>query len=244
MSDLERGEKWKDGGRAVAHIWISAILERCAKIRGTLKEALRTKRALTPPELDDMKRLCNDIARCWKGLGEAAQTNKEDEAGQHYLKIIAGLYRELKPPVEGTAIPRTDKIPGMADALQRHLRNAWLHSHETVCWLALFGLAKGRLADLPIGSPPMSDIEALPKYRTEQVSLLYKWTGDPNSVKSNMAVSLAGLIRAAGGYEYIGELLLLARNCEADPETKQALEWYIQNELPSIGCNDLCQASL
>ena len=58
------------------------------------------------------------------------------------------------------------------------------------------------------------------------------------------AISIAALYRAGGGFEYLGDLVLLAWHCTSDIDRKRTLAWYLENQVPSIGMYGLAKAAL
>ena len=50
-------------------------------------------------------------------------------------------------------------------------------------------------------------------------------------------------MKASGNLEGFGDAVLLAWRC-ASQEKADALSWYLQNQIPDLGCNDISKKAL
>lgn len=236
-----------DGANALAHIWIAGMLERSAPLRQLLRKALDGQH--TNALQQEMNRLATEIASIHVRLATANRATRENSA-ELYLSALQAIRPSWRPPATGTLFQRTEQ---MEDALGRHERNAWAHALETSCWPVLFGLGVKRIPTTvpPFGGdyqpafPPPAPPVGLPAYRDQGIALLYRWADDPTADDlEEKAILTAALRRAGGGFEYLGETVLLAWRCASSEETANALAWYLECRVPTVGFNGLPKAAL
>jgi|GEM_PF-2829751 len=245
MTAGPRDSVWPDAKRALSHIWISALLTRASDMRACLRawvEGDQSERLLARLRQD-----AAEVAQIYDALASANRTI-EALSGEVYLHALDSIrpgWRRAN--TSGTHIIRRED--DMATALGRHELNAWAHSREAACWPRLYGIPDS-LARIPLPRPMQSYSTAfpapapsvgLPAYGQRKVNLLVGWSnGTLNpSTLAREAISVTALTLAGGGFEYIGDLILLALNGEVATEVRELLEWYLLHRVPSVGCNEL-----
>jgi tetratricopeptide (TPR) repeat protein len=237
----------RDARFALAHIWIAALLERSAALRAVIREVLLEKRSFHDGEMKVVERLVGEMAKIWKTLA-VANAQPRERSGEAYVEALSAVRSSWQLPKGGKAIGRE---PWMDEHLARHERNSWAHALETSCWPALYGMMRKRISS----EVPLREYEGqlktpapavgLPRYRTEQIELLVRWAEDPERADVERdALAIAALMRAGGGYEYFGDLLLLAWRAAEKPETRQAIQYFLTHRVPSIGFNGLAQLAV
>jgi hypothetical protein len=117
----------------------------------------------------------------------------------------------------------------------------------------LFGLSDERIpTDVPPPGenykptfPPPAPPAGLPAIEALGIELMYRWSEDPIADGiGDQAISLAALMQSGGGYQYLGDYLLLAWRSISSEETARILAWYLDNQIPSVGFNGLPKAAL
>lgn len=240
----------KDGSDALAKFWISAVLEKSAALRHHIRLCLIEEEAAAHQRINtvDMSCFVKEIASIWRQLQQANRRPSE-HAYPFYVDALQLIRPDWQPPSDGSPIIRTTE---MENWLARHELNSYLHARETACWPMLFGLSNKRIEiDVPgpqehlPGLPLQIPMVGLPFYRAQSVDLLCRWTQHPEpSELSNAVLTTAAMLRAGGGYEYLGDLLLLAWRCAPSSETADMLKWYLQKRIPSVGFNSLSKIAL
>lgn len=57
-------------------------------------------------------------------------------------------------------------------------------------------------------------------------------------------MSIAALMRADNSYQTLGDAVLLAWRCASSNEKAEALAWYLEHRVPSVGFNGLPKKAL
>lgn len=240
MSYVKGNDVENDGKLALSHIWVAASLARSSKIRSLIKSFLLD--GVKQNVLNDIKQLVIEIYYIWNSLTKA-NCMINDDITREYMAALRTVDANWDSP-------KTDwKVcmdRNMKQDLGRHERNLYLHSIECSCWPVLFGLSNERIS-LNIPSPkkwkpcfsPSVNIEGLSKYRQQQIELLFKWAenGNISEIHKDILKTLV-LLKAGGGYEYLGDFVLLAHKCITEMSVKEGLKFFI-NQIPDIGFNKL-----
>ncbi len=240
----------KDGSDALARFWISAMLEKSAALRHHIRQYLSEGEAAAHYRTNtiDVSRIVKEAASIWHQLREANLQSKE-HAHPFYIDALRLIRTDWQPPSSGNPIIRT---PEMEKWLARHEHNTYLHSREMSCWPMLFGLSNQRI-EIDVPEPeehrPSLNLSTpdvgLPFYRAQGIDLLCRWTQHSNpSELSDAVLATAAMMRAGGGYEYLGDLLLLGWLCTPSSETADMLKWYLHNRIPSVGFNGLTKTAM
>jgi tetratricopeptide (TPR) repeat protein len=240
----------KDGSNALARFWVSAVLEKSSALRHYIRQYLSEREADADQRINtvDVSRIVKEAASIWRKLQEANRHPKE-QAHRFYIDALRLIRPGWQPPSNGSSIIRT---PEMEEWLARHEHSAYLHSREMSCWPMLFGLSNQRIdIDVPEPEEHQSGLTlstpdvGLPFYRAQGIDLLCRWTQHSNRAElSDAVLATAAMTRAGGGYEYLGDLLLLAWRCTPSSETADMLKWYLHNRIPSVGFNGLPKTAL
>lgn len=233
-----------DARFALAHIWVAALLERSAEVRFLIRHALAERRSFSVEEQKRASELVKEMAGVWHALS-IANSQPAAASGRAYFDALQAVRRDWKPPPNGTPINRE---AWMEEYFARHERNAWLHALEVSCWPLLYGTMDERIPiDIPLWDyepslkPPAPPV-GLPRYRTQHVELLVRWAaGHARESVEQEAVGIAALMKAGGGYEYLGDLLILAWRSASLDENRGALEAILTDRIPSIGFNGLAK---
>ncbi len=237
---------WPDAEGALSNIWVSAILEHGASVRSILKRFVNGESVA-----EDRKTLesrITDVARIHKALLEANRTEAQ-VSGDMYLLALRVLRSSWQPPTAAAAIARD---PRMEAALGRHERNAWLHALQYRCWPVLYGLVTDPITTevpAPGGtySPsfgPRTPAGDRPFYEMRHIEVLLKWAKQPTDKSvGREALITAALTLGGGGFEYLGDLFLLALKASDSSEVRKTIKWYLLNALPTVGFNGLPKAA-
>jgi len=232
-----------DGTNAFAHIWIAGVCERSTQLRLLFAKAL--DRAGFEEVKEATIRLTTEIALIHARLAAANSAPSADSA-LLYVDALRAVRPEWQPPAHGTPIQRTERIEGH---LGRHELNAWLEALQTSCWPALFGKWMWRVPTIVDSEyrpalPPPAPLGGETEYRIQGAQLMYRWAENlANDNLEDSAISTAALIRASGGYERLGDFVLLAWRCTSSAQKADALGWYLSHEVRSVGCNSLPKAA-
>ncbi len=233
---------WEKGQAALSHIWIAALLERSAKIRGLLRTFV--EKCHSSDCAANVVRCVDEIAGIRQALCHANGQDGAESAGA-YLDALRAVRPDWNPPEN--AVESLRREPGMESALARHEYNARLHATEASCWPMLYGLLPHRV---PTQAPPPprfalpAPAVAAPKYRESYINTLVKWsTGAADAAIAREAIATATLLVAGGAFEYLGDALLLALRVPIDPQLARAIRWYVKTAVPTIGFNGLAKAS-
>ena len=236
-----------DACYALSNIWIAASLERSATLRKMIFKALLDKRSFDESEITKAGELVTGIADIWRTLYNANASPKE-QSGEMYLRALSVVSSTWQPPSDGVLILR-DELK--EEQLGRHEMNAWAHSLETSCWPALYGVMSQRINidtptceyKAPLSTP--APAVGIPLYRINQIKLLVKWAEDRQCERiKQQSVAIACMMRAGGGFEYLGDLLYLAMRVASNDETKGALKYLISHRIPTVGFNGLAKLAV
>ncbi len=250
MLEQENTVVWRNGVYALANIWIAGMLQRSASMRDILR---------LPPNPQDKSRtrdlvhLAEEVAVLHRELA-LANALSDAESAQGYLRAIATIAPDWVPPEGGIPIARMPDLQGMVEALHRHERNAWHEAIRLSCWPKLFGHLRMRIPTCTKDSEweherltevfPVTE-DGLPAIGDRQTRLLLSWAEDNASEHAGeQAVACVALIRAGGGYEQIGDTMLVAWHCTEDSSTRNALAWYLEHRVPDVGLNGLAKVAL
>jgi len=228
---------------ALGHIWIAGVLERSADLRRCLADGLSTG-SLSP----DATRLIEEIAQIHAALA-AANLARPSDAPSAFAQALTCL----DPSWSYRPVAVAERVSEIQGPLRRHERNAWLHALETSCWPKLFGLADDRIRT-SVPSPSTAEYEltlatpaprvGLPAYYYLANQLLFEWAeGRAGANHAERVVAACALVRAGGGFEYLGDMMLLAWRC-APSGTRDAIAWYLRHRIPDVGFNHLPKLAL
>ncbi len=248
MTSPPETSEWRNGAGALAHIWVSGLLERSATLRALLWRWTdgdhRTDLSAR------MEELAGEIALIHSRLA-AANAASVERSDVNYTLALQAIHPKWTPPTVGIPYRRREEMRG---PLGRHELNAWLHALETSAWPALFGVRSGRVLTAapqiddpsyrPTLAPPAPSV-GLPDARRQGIGLLCRWAqSGPCEGIDKEIISIAALTMAGGGFEYLGDVLLLAWRCASSPQVADTLTWYLEHRIPTIGFNGLPKAAL
>jgi len=203
----------------------------------------------------EFRRLAEETALIYEKLATANQTAEDqliDEAGTAYLEALSVLEPDWTPPLGGSPLVPWSEKPGTLEALRQHECNAWHEVIRQSCWPRLFGHSDSRIsvgtcisdAELRELVPRMTE-DGLPAMTNRHTRLLYDWAdGRFRQGLSEDAIMTAVLTKAGGGFDCLGDLILLAWRCEDDLGTRDALAWYLEHRVPTVGANGLPKLAL
>jgi len=212
--------------------------------RGPLIVPLGENRSFSVEEQERASQLVKEMAGIWRALS-IANSQPAAASGRASFDALQAVRSDWKPPANGTPINREG---WMEEFLPRHELNAWLHAREVSCWPLLYGTMQERIGmDIPLRdyeaalnlpAPPVG----LPRYRTQHVELLVRWAAShARETVEQEAVGIAALMKAGGGYEYLGDSLILAWRCAHSRENQAVLEAILTDRIPSVGFNGLAK---
>lgn len=247
MQSKIKSEQWQDGKNAISHIWISAILERSTLLRMYFNDAFDNNNY---SELEErISNLIYEIKLIHLKLREA-NIGSSEESGKLYIEALQVIRPNWQFPQNSKPYKRQKE---MNIFLGRHELNSWNHSLETAVWPVLFGFVNKKYEKLEINEvlnydptfPPPAPPTGLTEHRLQQVQLVYQWSENPDlKFLENQVISTGIMMKSGGGFEYLGDLILLAWRISSSQKVAETLEWYLLNKIPNIGFNGLSKKAL